>query len=236
MTDLEKDPDSPAVYSQKRAASYDKGWTKIVATRDAMDLLIRILLSDLPAEARVLCVGVGTGSELINLAEAFPRWQFTAVEPAAPMLEICRRRVEEAGFTPRCTFHNGYLDSLPASGEFDAATCLLVSHAIMQTEDRSRFFGQIASRLRPQGYLINADLASDMASTAYQSLLAVWMRMLKFADVPDEEAEKYRTAYGREAAILPPDEVAEVIASGGFDAPVQFYQSLLIHAWYCRRT
>ena len=228
--------ESPTIYSEKRAASYDKGWAKIAATRDALDLLIRLVLSELPADARVLCVGLGTGSELLALAAAFPYWRFTAVEPAAPMLDICRHRVEEAGLTKRCTFHHGYLDTLPGAEPFDAATSLLVSHAIMDKAERSRFFGQIAARLRPQGYLINADLASDKDSPAYHSLLEVWMQMLKFSDVPDEEAAKYRAAYGTTAALLPPAEVAAIIAAGGFDAPVQFYQSLLIHAWYARRS
>ena len=228
--------DSPTVYSEKRAASYDKGWAKIAATRDALDLLIRIVLSELPDDARVLCVGPGTGSELLALASAFPNWHFTAVEPAAPMLDICRQRVEDSGFTARCTFYNGYLDTLPGAGLFDAATSLLVSHAIMDSGERSRFFGQIAARLRPQGFLVNADLAADLNSPAYHSLLEVWMQMLHFAEVPDEEAAKYRAAYGTTAALLPPTEVAAIITAGGFDAPVQFFQSLLMHAWYARRS
>lgn len=228
--------DSLTVYSETRAASYDKGWAKTAALRDALDLLIRLVLSDLPDDARVLCVGLGTGSELLALASAFPQWRFTAVEPAAPMLDICRRRVAEAGFTARCTFHNGYLETLPGPDPFDAATSLLVSHAMTDSEERSRFFGQIAARLRPQGYLINADLASDLASPDYRSLLEVWMRMMRFAEIPDEEAQKYRAAYGRDAAVLPPAEVAAIIAAGGFEAPVLFYQSLLMHAWYARRS
>jgi len=44
----------------------------------------------------------GTGSELIYLAQNFPQWQFT-VEPAAPMLDVCRQRTEECGIASRCT-------------------------------------------------------------------------------------------------------------------------------------
>lgn len=40
---------------------------------------------------------------------------FTAVEPSAQMLAVCRTRAETGGFADRCTFHNGYLDTLPAA-------------------------------------------------------------------------------------------------------------------------
>lgn len=222
------------VFDQERASSYDQRSANLAPTRDALYLLIRTILSELPADARILCVGVGTGAELIDLAQAFPRWQFTAVEPAAPMLDVCRRRVEERGLTARCTFHEGYLDTLPASDPFDAATCLLVSH-FMQQEERRGFFQQIARRLRPQGYLISSDLSADMSTPAYESILAVWVRMLRTAGFPAEDVEKFLASYGRETAVLPPQEVESIIASAGFDAPVPFFQNLLIRAWYCRR-
>jgi tRNA (cmo5U34)-methyltransferase len=227
----------PAImFDQEMAARYDKRNAKSAPVRDALHFLIRTILSDLPVNARILCVGIGTGSELLDLAQAFPQWQFTAVEPSAPMLDICRQRVEESGITSRCTFHEGYLDSLPAADSFDAATCLFVSHFVMQPEERSNLFHQIAIRLRPQGYLINADVAYDLSSSDYPSILEIWLQMIASAEVPTEEIEKMRQAYGTAVAVLPPSTVASIIAAGGFDAPVLCFQSLLMHAWYTRRT
>jgi tRNA (cmo5U34)-methyltransferase len=60
--------------------------------------------------------------------------------------------------------------------------------------------------------------------------------MLRYAEVPAEEIEKFRDSYGRNTAVLPPIEVESIIASSGFDTPVLFLQTLLIHAWYARRT
>lgn len=228
--------ESAIVFDEERAASYDQRIANLAPTRDALFLLIRTILAELPAEARILCVGVGTGAEMIALAQTFPHWQFTAVDPAAPMLAVCRQQAEEHGVASRCTFHEGYLDSLPETAPFDAATCLLVSHFFTQPEARREFFGQIAVRLCPQGYLISSDLAFDLSTPAYQSLLEVWKRMLRTAGFPAEDVEKFVASYGRETAVLPPQDVEALIAASGFDAPVPFFQNLLIRAWYCRRS
>lgn len=227
---------TPIIFDQQRAASYDKTTAASAPMFEALRFLIRLIFAELPSEARVLCVGVGTGSELLDLAQNFPLWHFTAVDPAAPMLEICRARAQESGVASRCTFHEGFLDSLPASDAFDGATCLMVSHAMMDQDERRDFFRQIAARLRPGGILVSSDLASDKSTLAYDALLAVWMEMLKQSEIPAAEVEKYRASYATNAAILPPPQVASLIASSGFDAPLLFFQSLLLHGWYSKRS
>lgn len=229
-----KNQESSIIFDQKHASSYDNQFAKLAPIRDALDLLIRMVLSDLPADARILCIGVGTGKELIDLAQVFPQWRFTAVEPAAPMLDICRQRAEECGIASRCTFHEGFLDSLPESDSFDAATCILVSHFITQIEERRNLFRQIAARLRPGGYLVNADIASDMSASAHQSLFEIWMQALKYSEMPAEQVEKFRVSFGQDVAVLTPQEIESIIASSGFDTPVLFLQAIFIHAWYSR--
>ena len=104
--------EGPAFFDQTVADKYDQQAARLAPLRDALHLLIGVVFSGLPAQARVLCAGAGTGAELLYLAEKFPQWHFTAVEPSAPMLEVCRRRAAESGIASRCVFHEGYLDSL----------------------------------------------------------------------------------------------------------------------------
>jgi tRNA (cmo5U34)-methyltransferase len=227
--------DSPVAFDQAHAATYDQRFAKLAPMRDALHLLVSAVLGDLPVDARILCVGAGTGQELICLAQKFPQWRFAVLEPSAPMLEVCRRKAEQCGITPRCLFHEGYLDSLPASEAFHAATSLLVSQFILSVEERVRFFSMIAGRLRPGGYLVNADLASDTASSAYQSLLDVWLRLMRETGSTREQLEHLRVAYGRDVAVLPAEQVSEIIVTAGFGTPVMFLQTGLIHAWYAQR-
>lgn len=222
-----------AVFDQQ-ASGYDKQWARMAPIRDGLHFLLESVFADLPEDARILCVGVGTGAELAYLAQRFPGWRFTAIDPSGAMLEVCRQRAEAEGYLSRCYFHEGYLDSLPTEDRHDGATCFLVSQFILAQEDRADFFREIAKRLKPGGILASSDLASDIESSAYDALLPVWLNVM-MPDVPPERLERTRAAYAKDVAVLPPERVASIIESVGFEPPVQFFQAGLIHAWFSRR-
>ena len=230
------EPKSSIAFDKERASSFNAQYQKLAPLSEAIHLLLRVILLDLPADARVLCVGAGTGAELLFLAEAFPGWQFVAVEPAVPMLDLCRQRAEDAGIAARCTFHAGYLDTLPDAPPFHAATSLLVTHFLLTPNARRDYWAQIAARLHPGGVLVASTLASDMTTAAYQSLLEVWLQMQRYTGTPAEAIAKMPDSYGRDVAVLPPATIEAEMMAGGFDAPIAFYQALLIHAWFAKRS
>lgn len=223
-------PFKPA-FDEDHAASYDQRFAKLAPFKDALHLALRGLLAELPADARILCVGAGTGAELLYLADAFPGWTFTLVEPAPAMLNRCRLRAAEAGIDARCTFHEGYLDYLPHTEPFDAATSILVSQFVLIRQKRCNFFQDIAARLKPEGQLVTADLAGEPETVPYES----WMALQKFNDMNDEQVAQYCEALKNHVAVVPPGEVESIITEGGFDAPVLVCQTLMIHMWHARR-
>lgn len=223
-----------AIFDQQ-ASSYDERWAKTAPIREALHFLLEAVFAELPANARLLCVGAGTGEEIAYLAQRFPQWTFTAVEPSAAMLDVCRDKAMKGGFAARCEFHEGYLESLPEQAPFDAATCFLVSQFILEPEARTAFFRAIATSLGPGAILASSDLAADVDSTAYDALLHTWMNMMRVADIPAAGVEQMRAAYAKDVAILPAERIAAIIEAGGFDEPVPFYQAGLIHAWFAKR-
>ncbi len=221
-------------FDEKNAASYDERFAPLAAMTQALHLLMRGLWQELPEQARILCVGAGTGAEMMALAPHFPGWHFTAVDPSGPMLAICRRKAEAAGFAHRCSFHEGYLESLPRGEPFDAASCVLVSQFLLDREARISLFRDIASRLRPGGWMISADLAADLDRAPGSELLEQWMRLIRLTGASAEQCHQLRTAYRRDVSVVPPARIESILAEAGFARSLEIYHSLLLHAWASR--
>ena len=219
----------------QQAAGYDKQWARMSPIKDALYFLLQTHFAELPAESRILSVGVGTGAELAFLARTFPGFRFTAVDPSREMIRVCTGRAKEEGFASRCEFHEGYVESLPDGESYDGATCFLVSQFILDLTARQGFFREIASRLRAGGILASSDLASDTSSGDYAVLLHAWIHTMASAGVQPEVLERTRAAYAKDVAILPSGQVSSIIRSAGFESSVQFFQAGLMHGWISRR-
>ena len=217
-----------------QAAGYDTQWARMAPIRESLHFLLEPVFADLPEDARLLCVGAGTGAEIAHLARRFPRWRFLALDPSAQMIEVCRTRAQREGFLDRCDFHVGLLDSLAGGAAFDGATCFLVSQFLLDPGARTAFFAEIGKRLRSGGVLAWADLAWDTNAPDYPAMLRLWLQAMSGAGLDDAAIERMRTGYARDVAILPPDRVAALVADAGFDAPLRFHQAGMIHGWCAR--
>jgi len=214
------------------AEGYDRQWGDNAPINECLHLFMSAIMSDLPEKARILCVGAGTGAEIIYLAKKFPGWTFTAIDPSSGMLNVCRRKLAKLGMESRCDFHVGYVDSLMSLDSYDAATSIFVSQFVNDRELRKEFFRGIATRLRPGGILISADLSADVSSDEFERLLRPWTKLMAAERFSTEKIKAMRYAYTKEISVLPPSIVEEIIQEGGFRDIVQFFQGALMHAWF----
>lgn len=218
-----------AIFEQQ-AAGYDAQWQHMWPVNDCLYLLLKGVFKSLKKNAHILCVGAGTGHEVVELAQRYPEMQFTVVEPAKAMMDLCQSKLKNAGLDDRCNFMNGYVESLSTNRQFDAATAFLVSHFMVDQEERVSFFQQIAQRLKSGGVFINTDLTADIQSSDFQALLNIWFATMA-ENMPEEQMQQMKKAYSELIGVIPQHRLQELIKASGFHSSFCFYQAGLIQGF-----
>lgn len=222
-------------FNEEHAAIYDSQFGNMAPIRDGLNLTATLALAPLPADAHILCAGAGTGAEVLTLAAAHPGWRFRLADPAPAMLAVARQKLDAAGYLSRCTFHDGYLETLEHGARYDGATSLLVSHFLTDAREREAYFREIAARLKPGAPFVNADLASDLDDAGFGSLMDIWIRGMQASHMPTDQKSQYREKFGQDFAVHSPNEVEAMMKAAGFSDPVQIYQGMLIRSWVATR-
>ncbi|MFI3311040.1 methyltransferase domain-containing protein [Ewingella allii] len=222
------------IFNGEFSRQYDAYNESLNEIANNLHLLISVLLRDLPKKARILCVGVGTGSEITRLAKQHANWHFIGVDPSPDMLEVCQEKLQREGLSDRCTLIEGYLGDVPVSGDYDVALCLLVAHFI-QDADRLGIYQQINDQLAAGGRMICAEIAGDMASEGFDAQLISWAAMHSVASKTERDPLEIRNQLSQRLLLLAPEQTERLISQSGFELPQRFFQSLLIHGWMAKK-
>lgn len=222
------------IFNGEFSRQYDAYNERLNEIANNLHLLISILLRDLPEDARILCIGVGTGSEITRLARKHPGWHFTGVDPSPDMLAVCAEKLQREGVSDRCTLIEGYLGDVPVSGNHHAALCLLVTHFI-QDPQRLGVYSQINAQLMQDGRMIAAEIAGDMTDDDFDEKLAAWAAMHSVASSTERDPQEIKAQLKERLLLLAPEHTERLIAASGFNPPQRFFQSLLIHGWTAKK-
>lgn len=213
------------------ARVYDERNRKLAPIADNMHFLIRLILKNSPIRARVLCVGVGTGAEIISLAESFPEWTFVGVDPSIGMLDVCRERLSDAGVLDRCELIQGYVHDVPPGENFDVALSILVAHFVKRDE-RLSFYQAMCDRLYTNGILINMEISFDLNSPEFPLMLKSWETVQSTMGATPESLANLSMQLREMLSVISPIETERLLNKSGFHLPVRFFQAFMISGWY----
>jgi ubiquinone/menaquinone biosynthesis C-methylase UbiE len=145
--------DVPAIYT--RLAPLYEAWARL--TESTARRRVLELASVRPGDD-VLEVAVGTGVQLVRLAEANDRGRAVGLEPSAGMLRQARRRIDAAGLGDRVELIEGSALDLPFADEtFD----LLVNGYMLDLLPRDEIphaLSEFKRVLRPGGRLVLSNM------------------------------------------------------------------------------
>lgn len=224
----------PDFFTKEASQSYDEKNSKLSPISDGLHFLIRLALSDVPARARVLCVGVGTGAEILSLAKSNPEWTFLGVDPSTSMLEVCGERLKAAGIAERCELVHGYVQDAPVGENFDVALSVLVAHFVKRDE-RLEFLKNMSARLKTGGVLVNAEISYDLETPEFPAMLKDWEQVQALMGGTPESLAKLPQILREVLTVLPPEETETLLHLAGIAEPVRFFQAFMIHAWHGKK-
>ncbi len=224
----------PDYFTKEVAQGYDERNRALDPIMDCLHFLIGLILKDIPPNSRILCVGAGTGAEILALSKAFPEWSFVALDPSLAMLDICRERITAAGLADRCEFIHGYIEDISEESTFDGVLSILVAHFVA-IDRRGDFFYQMVRRLRPKGYLINMEFSGDLDSVEFLSLLKPWESVQLLMGATPESLASFPKQLREVLTVIPPSETEAILHQSGIDLPVHFFQTLVLHGWYGKK-
>lgn len=225
---------APGFFNKDASLAYDERNRQLAPIADCMHFLIRLVLREFPARAHVLCVGVGTGAEILSLSKAFPEWTFVGVDPSTPMLDVCRERLAAAGVSDRCELIHGYVHDVPPGEKFDVTLSILVAHFV-QREDRLGFYKAMYDRLRPNGYLINTEISCDVNAEEFPSMLKNWEGVQSMMGATTESLANLPRQLKEMLPIISPKETENLLKQSGIHLPVRFFQAFMICGWYGKK-
>jgi tRNA (cmo5U34)-methyltransferase len=217
------------------AKMYDEKNRQLAPISDNLHFLIRLILQEAPTHSRVLCVGVGTGAEILSLAKAFPEWSFVGVDPSMGMLDVCRERLEAAGVFNRCELLQGYVHDVPSGENFDIALSIFVAHFVKR-EDRVSFYQGMSQRLHTRGILINTEISYDLDSQEFPLMLKNWAAVQSLMGATPESLAKLSQVLRENLTVISPTETEGLLKQSGIDTPVRFFQAFMISGWYGIKT
>jgi tRNA (cmo5U34)-methyltransferase len=213
------------------ARVYDERNRQLAPIGDNIHFLIRLILKNAPIRARVLCVGVGTGAEILSLSKSFPEWTFVGVDPSIGMLDVCREKLSSAGILNRCELIHGYIHDVPLGESFDAALSILVAHFVKR-EDRLNFYHAMCSRLCANGILINTEISFDLNSQEFPLMLKNWEAVQSLMGATPESLANLSVLLREMLSVISPIETESLLKQSGIHLPVRFFQAFMISGWY----
>ena len=216
----------------KGAADYDRRirstWPFYEAIHPAMNAMLQGLLRP---DSELLIVGAGTGAEILELGRSNPRWRFVGLDPAQPMLDVAKDKIEAAGITERASFFKGFVEDLPTSALCDGATLGMVLHFVADDGAKLKLLRNISSHLKPGAPLVLMDAHGDPTTPESQLLLDAWKQQQNLAGLTWGQVEDGMKERMQAIHFVSSNRIEELLTAAGFRRIQRFFQIFILGGW-----
>jgi tRNA (cmo5U34)-methyltransferase len=190
-----------------------------------------VLRSHLRPDSELLIVGAGTRAEILELGGSNPGWRFVGLDPAQPMLDVAKDKIEAAGVTAQVSLFRGNVDELPVGTFYDGATLGMVLHFVADDGAKLKLLRSIASHLKSGAPLVLMDAHGDPTTPESQILLDAWKHQQNLAGLTWEQVEDGMKERMQAIHFVSSNRIEELLAEAGFRRIQRFFQIFILGGW-----
>jgi tRNA (cmo5U34)-methyltransferase len=194
----------------------------------AINAVLRVHLG--PA-SEILIVGAGTGAEILELGKTNPKWRFLGVDPAQPMLDLAKEKIEAAGLADRVRLFNGLVADLPIGKLYDGATAAMIMHFVPDNGDKMDFLRAIAAHLKPGAPFVLMDAHGDLTALESELLVEAWKQQQNLAGVTWEEVQSGMKERMKAIHFVASERIEQLLTEAGFHRIQRFFQVFILGGW-----
>jgi tRNA (cmo5U34)-methyltransferase len=196
------------------AEGYDVQIRRLIPHYDEMiSTGVEVLQALVPAEARVLDLGGGTGALSAAVLDGLPNATITLLDVDPEMLAEARRRLEP--FADRVAFEErSFLGPLPPA---DAVVASLALHHVHDLETKTELYRRIRDALSPGGVLLNLDAAVSEGTRLNRLVFDRMAVRMGDHGITEPEAHQHFAAWAEEDRYFPLDVELRAMREAGFD-------------------
>jgi phospholipid N-methyltransferase len=178
-----------------------------------------------PAALKILIVGPALGEELDLWLLAYPRAQFTLVDPSAAMVHQCRLRIDALRIGGQVTVIQARLEDAELSHHsFDIIVAQLVLH-LLPTHQQPQLVGCMAQLLADRGLLLFSGSGCHPPSESDPTLLTMWRERLMLLGVEPSLIERFSAVRNRQVFLLDWVALGACLSELGCSEPLMLFQA-----------
>ncbi len=216
----------------KGAAGYDERIRKLFPFYETIHTAINAALrAVLRAETELLIVAAGTGAEILELGKTNLSWRFLGVDPAQPMLDLAKKKIQAAGLSERVSLFNGYVDDLPTERLYEGATVAMVLHFVPDDGGKLKLLSEVAKRLKSGAPLVVMDAHGDLSAPGSKLLLEAWKHQQNLAGVKWEDVESGMKERSNTIHLVSSSRLEQLLTQAGFHRIERFFQVFVLGGW-----